>query len=161
MLLLLHIITSLGFLGAVAGFFATAIVGTVMADEAIVRGIYVAMAVVTWDVIVPLATASLLIGVVQALLTPWGLVRHYWVVVKLILTIVAYAVLLVRTATVNELANAAMTGRVATMGQAKMTLLIHSGGGLAVLLVVTVLSVYKPRGLTGYGARRQGRTSAP
>lgn len=161
MLLLLHIVSSLGFLGAVAGFFAMAIVGITATDESVVRGIYVAMAIVTWEVIVPLATASLLIGVVQALLTPWGLFRHYWVVIKLVLTVLAYAVLLVRTSTVNDLANVAMSGPVTAMGQAKMTLLVHSGGGLIVLLVVTVLSVYKPRGLTGYGASLPGRASAP
>jgi hypothetical protein len=33
--------------------------------------------------------------------------------------------------------------------------LLHSVGGLAVLLVVQVLNVYKPPGLTPYGWRRQ------
>ena len=45
-------------------------------------------------VIVPLAIASLLTGVVQALATPWGLFRHYWVVIKLFLTVFATLVLL-------------------------------------------------------------------
>ncbi len=35
--------------------------------------------------------------------------------------------------------------------------LLHSVGGLVVLLVVTALSVFKPRGLTRYGWRRQQR----
>lgn len=153
MLLLLHVISSLGFLGAVAGFLAMAIVGITTTDELVARGIYVGMAIVTWEVIVPLATAALLIGVVQALLTPWGLFRHYWVVIKLILTLLAYAVLLVRTATVNELAAAAQAGALAQVGQGKVTLLVHSAGGLVVLLIITVLSIYKPRGLTGFGVR--------
>lgn len=33
--------------------------------------------------------------------------------------------------------------------------LVHSVGGLAVLLVITVLNVHKPRGLTPYGWRKQ------
>ena len=33
--------------------------------------------------------------------------------------------------------------------------LFHAGLGLAVLLVVQVLNVYKPRGVTPYGRRRQ------
>jgi hypothetical protein len=31
----------------------------------------------------------------------------------------------------------------------------HAGGGLLVLLVITMLNVYKPRGLTPYGWRKQ------
>ncbi len=33
--------------------------------------------------------------------------------------------------------------------------LLHAGGGLLVLLVITVLNVYKPRGMTPYGWRKQ------
>jgi hypothetical protein len=33
--------------------------------------------------------------------------------------------------------------------------LIHAGGGLLLLLVATVLSVYKPRGMTPYGRCKQ------
>ena len=32
---------------------------------------------------------------------------------------------------------------------------VHAGGGLLVLLVIQVLNVYKPRGLTPYGWRKQ------
>jgi hypothetical protein len=32
---------------------------------------------------------------------------------------------------------------------------IHSGAALLALLVTTTLSVYKPRGMTRYGRRRQ------
>jgi hypothetical protein len=33
--------------------------------------------------------------------------------------------------------------------------LFHAGGGLIVLMVITILSVYKPKGLTRYGQRKQ------
>ena len=33
--------------------------------------------------------------------------------------------------------------------------LFHAGGGLLVLLVAAVLNVYKPRGMTRYGWRKQ------
>jgi hypothetical protein len=35
--------------------------------------------------------------------------------------------------------------------------LLHAGGGLAILLVIATLNVYKPRGLTPYGWRVQMR----
>jgi len=37
----------------------------------------------------------------------------------------------------------------------KLAEVVHAAGGLLVLLVLTILSVYKPRGMTRYGARRQ------
>ena len=43
-----------------------------------------------------MAFASLLTGLIQSLGTPWGLFRHYRVVVKLLLTVFATAVLLVK-----------------------------------------------------------------
>ena len=51
-----------------------------------VRAAYPAMELAARFVIVPLAFASLLTGVIQSLGTPWGLFRHYWVLVKLLLT---------------------------------------------------------------------------
>ena len=37
----------------------------------------------------------------------------------------------------------------------RIQLVIHAGGGLLVLLTATVLSVYKPWGMTPYGRRKQ------
>lgn len=36
-----------------------------------------------------------------------------------------------------------------------MALVFHSGAGLLVLLLPMVLSVYKPKGLTGFGFRKR------
>jgi len=38
--------------------------------------------------------------------------------------------------------------------------LLHPGVGLLVLLVITTLNVYKPRGLTRYGWRKQREQGA-
>ncbi|WP_344500008.1 hypothetical protein [Dactylosporangium maewongense] len=37
--------------------------------------------------------------------------------------------------------------------------LVHAGAGLLLLIVATVLSVYKPRGITGFGLRRAAAAS--
>ena len=42
-----------------------------------------------------------------------------------------------------------------------MELAVHAAGGLLVLLVPAVLSVYKPRGLTPYGQQKQNAERAP
>ena len=144
-LLTLHVATSVGFIGAVAAFLALAIAGVSGAPA-----VYLALPIITWPVIVPLAVLSLVFGVVQSLGTPWGLVRHYWVLVKLVLTLVALIVLLLQTGTIETLAALAAAGRIgpATL-DGQMAMVIHSAGGLVVLLGATVLSTYKPRGLTG------------
>jgi hypothetical protein len=151
LVLLLHVTSSVGFLGAVAAFLALAIAGAT-ADASGAIALYQAMQVVTWQVIVPLAFATLVIGVVQSLGTAWGLIRYYWVIVKLVLTVVAIAVLMLQTQTVDALAAAARAGDFTGMTGARFSMMLHGSGGMLVLLIATVLSVFKPRGLTSYGA---------
>lgn len=57
------------------------------------RGVYLLMEPLAWLVLVPLAFASLLTGLVQSLGSAgaWVLVRHYWVLFKLLITVVALA----------------------------------------------------------------------
>ncbi len=153
LVLLLHVVSSVGFIGAVAAFIALAVTGTTTADASLAAGSYQAMRVVTWGVVVPLAFASLLIGIVQSLGTPWGLFRYYWVILKLALTVVALAVLMLQTRTIDGLSAAAVSGDLASFGGAKVGMVLHSVGGLVVLVIATVLSVFKPRGLTRFGER--------
>jgi len=121
----------------------------------VARASYVAMAPLTWDVVVPLALISLAVGIVQSLGTPWGLVRYYWIIIKLGLTIIAVTVLLVQKQTINTLAIAALGKGLADMRTAQSAMILHGAGGLLVVLVAAVLSIYKPRGLTPWGARQQ------
>src|SRR5438128_10135219 len=90
-----HITSSVGWLGSVAAFLALAIAGLMSHDPQVVRAAYLAMHLTTWFVIVPLSLASLLTGLVDSFGTPWGLFRHYWVVTKLLLTVLATVILLV------------------------------------------------------------------
>ncbi|MDP9389932.1 MAG: DUF2269 domain-containing protein [Actinomycetota bacterium] len=147
-----HVITSVGWLGALAAYLALDVAAATSRDADVARGAYVAMEVVVLWVIVPLALASLRVGVINALGTTWGLFRHWWVVAKLLLTLVATLVLLVQVPGIESMAAAARS--VAAPGELPGTL-PHSIGGLVVLVVVTMLSTYKPRGLTRYGWRRQ------
>lgn len=54
-----------------------------------VRAAYLAMDLTGRFVIVPLSLGSLLTGRVQSLGTTWGLFRHYWVLMKFQITILA------------------------------------------------------------------------
>ena len=150
--LVIHVATSVGWLGALVGYLALDVTTVVGPDVATVRAAYVAMNVVVRYAIVPLALASVLIGVINALGTPWGLLRHYWVLVKLLLTLVAAGVLLEEAGSVHYLANLATT----TPDPRRLSdTLPHSIGGLIILTTTIVLSVFKPRGLTRYGWRKQ------
>ncbi|WP_274560812.1 hypothetical protein [Streptomyces spiramyceticus] len=147
-----HVATSVGWLGAVCAYLALDVTAVTSGDVSTVRGAYTAMEVTVLYAIVPLALASVLVGIINALGTPWGLFRHYWVLVKLLLTIFAATVLLTETQTVSRLAEAAASS--ADPRELPGTLL-HSVGGLVVLLIILVLSVFKPRGVTRYGWRKQ------
>ena len=154
--LTVHIMSSVGWLGAVAGFLALAIVGLTSQDSVTVRAAYIAMEPITRFVIVPLAFASLLTGLVQSLGTPWGLFRHYWVLIKLILTVVATVVLVKEIEPISYISGVAATNLTSTdLREARISLVVHPAGGLLVLVVTTVLSVYKPQGRTRYGQRKQ------
>jgi hypothetical protein len=152
LMLTTHLTTSLGWLGAVAAYIALDVTATTGQDLQLVRAAYVAMDVTVRFVIIPLAIASLLTGIVQSAGTTWGLFRHYWTLISLVLTLVATTVLLVEAQTVSYLADQA-----ASAGDPRGLpgTLFHSIGGTVVLLTITVLNIYKPRGLTRYGWRKQ------
>jgi DMSO/TMAO reductase YedYZ heme-binding membrane subunit len=125
-------------------------------DAQTLRAAYLAMGLIARYVIVPLALASLLTGLVMSMGTKWGLFRHYWVLISLLLTIVATVVLLAETQTIGYYADIAADP--ATSGddlRALGSTLVHSVGGTVVLVVIVVLNVYKPRGMTRYGWRKQ------
>ena len=152
-----HVVSSVGWLGAVAAFLALAVAGLTSQDAQTVRAAYLAMELTGWFVIVPLAFASLLTGLVQSLGTTWGLFRHYWVLAKLLITVLATIVLLLQMESISYLAGVAaeMTFSSVDLREARISLVAHAGGGLLVLLVPAALSVYKPRGMTRYGRRKQ------
>jgi len=149
-----HVTTSVGWLGAVVAYLALDVAAVTSRDVQLVRAAYLAMELTVSHVIVPLALASVLIGVVNALVTPWGLFRHYWVLVKLLLTLVATTVLVLETHTISYLAQVAGSGADPRELPGSLG---HSIGGLVVLLITAILSVYKPRGMTRYGWRKQQR----
>ena len=154
-----HLTSSVAWLGAVASFLVLSVAGLIGREVDTVRGAYVAMNLIGRFIIVPLSFAAFVTGLVQSLGTSWGLLRHYWVVAKLALTIGATALLLLHQFTAVEGA----ARRVSTIPPATMPevgglgtqLVVDAGAAVLVLLVITTLGVYKPWGRTGYGRRKQ------
>lgn len=151
-----HASFSLGWFGSVGAFLALAISGLTSGDTQFVRGAYLSMNTIGWFVIVPMSISSLFTGVVQALGTPWGLFRHYWVVVKLFITVFATALLLLHMQPVGHLAHvvAVKTLEGGELAGFRVQLVADAGAALVALLIAAVLSIYKPRGRTKYGWRK-------
>jgi hypothetical protein len=151
-----HLSCSVGWLGAVAAYLTLDVTVAITDDAQMLRAAWVAMGLVVSWAIVPLAFASLVTGTVMSLGTKWGLFRHWWVVISLLLTIAATLVLLSEAGVISHAAAIAAdptTSDIELRGLAPT--LPHSVGGLAVLLVIQVMNVYKPQGLTPYGWRKQ------
>lgn len=150
-----HVVSSVGWLGAVIAFVGLALIGLTSEDGGTVRGVYLVMEPAGWYVLLPLAVASLVTGLVQALGTTWGLFWHYWAIFKLLINLVSTIVLVVYMETF------ALMARVAADPNAELDVvrnpspLLHAALALLLLLAATVLAIYKPRGMTRYGQRRQ------
>src|SRR5262249_14267575 len=149
-----HITASVGWIGALAVFFAHAIASVVSESDQIVRAASLAMGLTTWLVIMPLSIATVVTGVVQALGSAWGLLQHYWIVFKLVLTTIATAVLLLKMQPISHLADAAAqtTFSSGDLAGLRTSLTVHAAGGLVVLLTALALAVYKPAGLTRWSS---------
>ena len=160
--LTVHVITSVGWIGAVVAYLALGVAAVTSPDAQTVRAAWIGMEVTGWFAIVPLAIAALLTGLVMSLGTKWGLFRHYWVLISLVLTIISTVVLLLHMPTVSVLADVAQAASAPDLAALGGDL-FHPSIGLLILLVVTGLNVYKPRGLTRYGWRKQHeqRTISP
>jgi hypothetical protein len=153
-MLTVHVTASVGWLGAIAAYLALNVPALTSNQPQTIRAAYLMMEPVAVYAIVPLAVTSLITGIVQALGTPWGLLRHYWVLISLVLTAFATLVLIGHLSQIRAMAAAAgnPTADMRTRGD-----LFHSVGGLIVLLIPLWLNMYKPRGLTRYGWRQQQR----
>jgi hypothetical protein len=162
-----HVTSSVGWLGAVAGFLALAVAGLASRDAQLVRAAYLAMELVGWFVIVPLALATLPTGLVLSLGTEWGVFRHWWVLAKVMITVPATVLLLVHMRPVGHVARVVAETTLAhgQLAGLRMQLVADAGAAMLVLLVATALSIYKPRGMTAYGRRMQqaqlGTATAP
>lgn len=67
-----HLTVSVGWIGAVVAYLALGISAVTSPDAQTVRAAWIAMEVTGWYVLVPLALAALLTGVIMSLGTPWA-----------------------------------------------------------------------------------------
>lgn len=156
-----HLTCSIGWAGAAIVFLALAVLGFTSHDGPTVRGVYLVMEPVAWIALVPLALASLVSGLVISLGTSWGLVRHYWVVLKLLITLFATIVLLIYMEKFRQMAGLAADLSVGLEVVRSPSPIVHAILALLLLLGATALAVYKPLGMTAYGKRRMENERNP
>jgi hypothetical protein len=145
LLLTLHVTSSVGWLGAVLAYLAPAVIVATSPASETAHASHAVMRLIGWYVLVPLSLATLVTGLAQSLLTEWGLIRHYWVTTKLVLAVIGTVILVVHLSGMGHGGGAAHAGP---------HLLVHAIGGLVLLLIATLLSIFKPWGKTAYGKRR-------
>ena len=154
--LAVHLTFSVGWIGAALAYVALGVAARSSEDTQTVRSSWIAMETIGWYVIVPLALGSLLTGLVMALGTKWGLIRYYWVLFAFVLTTLATVVLLLHMPDVTSVTDVARRADGTALDQLGGDLL-HATLGVAVLVVILVLNIYKPPGMTRYGWRRQNQ----
>ncbi|MBE1492673.1 hypothetical protein [Plantactinospora soyae] len=146
-LLTLHVVTAVGWLGVDVVLLTLGVAGARGAAPGVV---YPAIGLIGLTLFVPLSVLAWLVGIVSSLCTPWGLLRHRWVMVKLIITTVMLGAVLF--ALMPNLRTAAELGA-ATPAEARTGLLMASIVSSTLLIVATVLSTYKPWGRLRRGKR--------
>ena len=142
-----HITFSLGWFGTVAAFLVLSVTG-ITADEQLVKACYLGMDLIAWFVILPFCLCSLLTGMTQSLFTQWGLLKHWWILVKFVLTLLATIVLLVHMQPISYLAKIASESplTLSELSALRIRLIADAGAAMLVLLATTTISVYKPWG---------------
>jgi len=155
-----HVSFSIGWVGAIAAFLVLSIAGLTSNSADVVRGAYISMDLIGRFAILPLCFAALATGLIQALGTPWGLMRYYWVLIKFGLTIVATILLLQHYFGAVAAAAERVSGTTGDqlfspdLTPLKVELVRAPALAIALLLFIATLGVYKPWGLTAYGRRR-------
>ena len=152
--LAVHIIVSVSWVGAVAAFLLLSITA-LASDGSTSRAAFLSMNIVGRGALLPLSVGALTSGIVQSLGTKWGLFKHYWVLVKLVLTVFATATLFLHQFTAVAEAARLATYAAASYGglplrQLGIQLRADAGLALLVLVAITAIAVYKPWGLVGH-----------
>lgn len=146
-LVTLHVALSVGWLGASMVMLTLAIAARVSQRAEPARSAYWAMRLLAEVLLIPLSLSVLLIGVLVAAISPWGLLRHRWVVVKLIATCAAVVLSLSALPAMTHIAyQDATQHQLAAAKDAGARLIIASSVSVALYLSLTAISVFKPWG---------------
>jgi Predicted integral membrane protein (DUF2269) len=154
LLLTVHVITAVSVLGIDLALLVLGIWSVRGADP---QTIYPAAHLVATWLLAPLAIVALGTGVLLGLLTQWGLLRYWWVTIKLALTaILTTIILFVLVPRLGVAADAATALDSSPFTDAeRLALLIAPAAGVALLILIVALAIYKPPWRLRSRAKRQ------
>jgi hypothetical protein len=153
--LIVHITTAVGWLGTTVVLLTLAITGLQTSEPSVqLVAYYDVFRVLNPGASVPLAFFGLLSGIVLAIRGPFGLIRHRWVLTKLIASLVAVLI----NQEVTKDGAAQMSARLAAghpVGFAGAQVLFGACLNVVILTMNVGLSVTKPWGMTRWEVRRK------
>ncbi len=139
-LLAVHVATTVSVLGADLALLTLAISGLFGSKP---QALYPAAHLVGARLLAPLAVGSLGTGLLLGILTPWGLLKYWWVTIKLAITVVlTAAVLFVLVPRLG--AAAAAPAMEASTDPQRLPLVIAPVVASTLLVLSVVLAIFKP-----------------
>lgn len=158
--LTLHIGVGVGWLGVSLVMLALSVVGMTTNRPELRHGAYLFMETFNVALAVPSVFLAIVTGVTVSLGTPWGLVKHRWVLVKLIIALSLPVLATFEGPWIDDLA-ARTENPAAEPGGTGILLVCAMALFLLLLWTATILSVFKPGGQTRWGRRAQRRSGIP
>lgn len=154
--LVLHVITAVGWLGVTFADLALGVTALTTDRPEIQHAMFQALGVIATFVLIPIAWSAFLTGLLLALGTKWGLIRHKWVLTKFLLTTV------VVTLTTFSLTPGLKERRAeveATPADQLLLLEVDDRSGMisagivstSIYVICVLLSILKPWGRTRWG----------
>lgn len=120
-----------------------------------IPNVYPILLLLIYALLIPLSILSLSSGILQAYFTPWGLTKHYWIVVKLALTILATLVLIGHSKEVSSATESSSQFIDYQSVIVESPFIVHSTAGLVVLIFISYISIYKPWGKTNFSPTKK------
>ncbi len=139
-----HVVTSVGWIGAELAVLVCSVVAVTGFDTATTRSAHVMAGLLASALYFPASLLALATGVVLGLGTKWKLVRHRWVLVKLLATLALFGggnLLVVP----SFVAHGEAAARGETIGASAVAGTGAMSVGLTLLLLATLISYFKPQ----------------
>ncbi|AXK32258.1 hypothetical protein DVA86_05895 [Streptomyces armeniacus] len=150
--LTLHVGVSVGWLGLSTAMATLAATGALSDGHAVRHGAYEIMHIFDLTVVIPSMALAVISGLVVSLGTQWGLVKHWWVLLKFVISLTIPVIATVQSSWIEQLIERTRDPA-AEPGGVGLTLVLCMCCYAALLWTAVILSVLKPLGRTRWGRR--------
>jgi hypothetical protein len=145
-----------GWLGLSLGMVTLAMTGLLAESHAVRHGAYAIFHIFDLVIVIPSVVLAIVTGMVVAFGTPWGLVKHWWVLTTFVISLSIPAAAAVEHRWFAELV-ARTADPAARPGSLGVWLAVVVGCFAVLLWTATILSIFKPWGRTWWGRQDLAR----